>query len=168
MLQHGESVAKQYQCLIEQLESGEGDEKIATLYGKLKNKLPPPKVLEQYHVYHDCGKHLCLETDEQGRRHFPNHAEWSAKQYELIFPEDKFTAILIRKDMDFHTMKGEELEQLCKSPFAPILYFTALAELEANALVFGGRDSESYKIKRKMLIRRGKKLLHVIDTINPR
>lgn len=153
MLQHGESVADNYASLIQQLEDGQGDAKIATLYGKLKGKLPPPEVLRRYHIYHDCGKHLCLEVDNDGRRHFPNHAEWSAKQYELIFPEDKFTAVLIRKDMDFHIMKGDELKQLCTSPFAPILYFTAWAEINANAEIFGGRDSTSYKIKAKKLLK---------------
>ena len=160
MLQHGESVAHQYRQLIEQLESGQCVSKITSLYDKLKSKLPPPEVLRPYHVYHDCGKHLCLEIDEQGRRHFPNHAKLSAKQYELIFPEDKFTVVLIRKDMDFHTMKGEELEQLCKSPFAPILYFTAWAEINANAEMFGGRDSTSYKIKAKKLLKATKLLNH--------
>ena len=160
MLQHGQLVADQYKCLIEQLESGGCDSKIASLYTKLKNKLPPPEVLKQYHVYHDCGKHLCLETDEQGRRHFPNHAEMSAKQYEIIFPDDKFTAVLIRKDMDFHTMRGDELAQLCKSPFAPILYFTAWAEINANSEMFGGKDSTSYKIKAKRLLKAIKLLNH--------
>lgn len=156
MLQHGESVAAQYGLLIEQLESGTCDSTLASLYQKLKTKLPPPEALVRYHIYHDCCKHLCLEVDEQGRRHFPNHAEWSAKQFELIFPEDKFAAVLIRKDMDFHTMKGEELQQLCKSPFAPILYFTAWAEINANAEMFGGRDSTSYKIKAKKLLKAAK------------
>lgn len=160
MLQHGKMVHAEYIKLLDRLENRTLDEPLVQqCYDKLKQNLPPHQVLKRYHYLHDCFKHGVITIDEQGRRHFPNHAEWSAKQYELIFPEDKFTAVLIRKDMDFHTMKGEDLEQLCKSPFAPILYFTAWAEINANAEMFGGRDSTSYKIKAKKL-RKAAKLLN--------
>jgi hypothetical protein len=61
--------------------------------------------------------------------------------------------------MDFHLLKGDDLIKLCESPFAPILYFTAWAEINSNATMFGGYESESYKIKRSRLIQAGKKLL---------
>lgn len=161
MLQHGELVHSEYIKLIEQLEANSNEyAELHALYAKLTNKLPPPDVLRKYHVYHDCGKHLCLEIGEDGKRRYPNHAECSAQQYSKLFSEDGFTTQLIRMDMDFHILRGEDLLKLCRSPFAPILYFTAWAEVNANASMFGGKDSESYKIKRSRLIQAGKKLLN--------
>lgn len=159
MIQHGTAVHHHYRKLIEQLESNAAEyAQLQTLYAKVK--LPPPEVLKKYHVYHDCGKHLTLQVDENGKRHFPNHAEVSANQYNHLFPEDGFTTNLIRKDMDFHILRGDELLELCKHPLAPILYFTAWAEINANAEMFGGKDSDSYKIKAKRLIQAGKKLFN--------
>lgn len=161
MIQHGQMVHAHYQLLVQQLQSGLHDcKELQALWTKFGRTLPHPSILERYHVYHDCGKHLCLTIDEQGRRHFPNHAECSAQQYAHIFPEDGFTAALIRHDMDFHLMRGDDLKQLWKSPFAPILYFTAWAEINANAEMFGGRESESYKIKRSRLIQAAKKFIN--------
>lgn len=158
MLEHGQMVHAHYKVLIEQLEAGNHEcAELQKLWVKLKRAIPPAKVLERYHVYHDCGKHICCETDCNGRRHFPNHAEWSAKQYSHLFPEDGFMTALIRHDMDFHMLRGDDLLRMWRSPLAPILYFTAWAEINANAEMFGGRDSESYKIKRKRLIQAGKK-----------
>lgn len=160
MLQHGLSVHEHYKALLQELTSDNVEcKELRALYAKYKSKLPPAEVLERYHVYHDCGKHLCLTID-CGKRHFPNHAEISSKQYAAIFPEDGFTKQLIAMDMDFHHMRGDDLLRTCHSPFAPILYFTAWAEINANAEMFGGRDSESYKIKRSRLIQAGKKLLN--------
>lgn len=159
MLQHGQLVHEKYKELISSLAAGTSKHaELNALYSKYN--LPPPSVLERYHVYHDCGKHLCETIGEDGRRRFPNHAEVSAQQYAHLFPEDGFTINLIRRDMDFHALKGDDLVQLCKSPFAPILYFTAWAEINANAEMFGGTESESYKIKRSRLIQAGKKLLN--------
>lgn len=149
MLKHGQLVHQKYKDLI----TSSGHDKPDKFIDKIRNKLPPPEVLKAYHIYHDCGKHLCLEVDEQGRRHFPNHAEWSSKQFAYIFPDDTFSAVLIAKDMDFHTKRGEELCALCKSPFAPILLLTAFAEINANASMFGGQQSDSYKIKFKRLMK---------------
>jgi hypothetical protein len=159
MVQHGQSVHAHYKQLIESLADGGECKELRQLYAKFGKSLPPPSVLERYHVYHDCGKHLCLTID-CGKKHFPNHAEWSARQYSHLFPEDGFTTALIRHDMDFHILRGDDIKALWKSPFAPILYFTAWAEINANAEMFGGRDSESYKIKRSRLIQAGKKFLN--------
>jgi hypothetical protein len=161
MLQHGQMVHQKYRQLIDQLERGEAEcPELLKLYERYKPSLPSPAELERYHVYHDCGKNLCLEIDCSGKKHFPNHAEVSSEQYLKIFPDDSFTASLIRSDMDFHTLRGDDLVRLCKRPIAPILYLTAWAEIHANAEMFGGRSSESYKIKRSRLIQAGKKLLN--------
>lgn len=161
MLQHGQSVHGHYRQLLQELISDNVEcKELRALYVKYKSKLPPAEVLERYHVYHDCFKHGVITIDENGKRHFPNHAEASANQFSIIFPEDGFTKQLIAMDMDFHLLRGDDLLRTCHSPFAPILYFTAHAEVEANASIFGGRDSESYKIKRSRLIQAGKKLLN--------
>lgn len=161
MLQHGKRVHVEYIKLVDQLENRTlGDPVIQQCYDRLKYSLPPHQVLKRYHYLHDCFKHGVMIVDENGRRHFPNHAECSAQQYAHIFPEDGFTAALIRHDMDFHLMRGDDLKQLWKSPFAPILYFTAWAEINANAEMFGGRESESYKIKRSRLIQAAKKFIN--------
>jgi hypothetical protein len=163
MLEHGISVHESYKELIKALgENSIKCEELRALWSNFKDTLPPPDVLKQYHVFHDCGKHLCLTIDEEGKRRFPNHAAESTKQYSIVFPEDGFTAKLISKDMDFHMLKGDDLLKLCESPFAPILYFTAWAEINSNAAMFGGYESESYKIKRSRLIQAGKKLLKTI------
>jgi len=151
MLQHGEAVHEQFKLLKA--------EDFSEDLQKLFKRLPPAEVLKPYHIYHDCGKHLCLEVGDDGKRRFPDHAEWSYKQYLHLFPDDVMTATLIRMDLGFHTYRGEELLKLCKHPLAPILYFTAWAEINANAEMFGGRESESYKIKRSRLIQAGKKLV---------
>lgn len=162
MLQHGQLVHEKYKQLLEDIARGEC--RYSGLKMLLDNcELPETEKLAQYHIYHDCGKHLSLTIDEDGKKHFPNHAEMSALQYSHLFPNDEFTTSLIRKDMDFHTLRGDDIAELCKDPLAPILYLTAWAEIEANAEMFGGRDSQSYKIKAKRLIQSGKKLLQTLN-----
>ena len=161
MLQHGKMVHVEYVKLLEQLENRTLDEPvIQQCYDKLKQNLPPHQVLKRYHYLHDCFKHGVITIDENGKRQYPNHAAISAEQYLRIFPTEGFAAALIKNDMNFHIMKGDDLLKFCKSPFAPILYFTAWAEIAANAEMFGGTQSESYKIKRSRLIQSGKKLLN--------
>lgn len=158
MLQHGELVHQHYIDLTSMLENGSHEcGVLVNLWVNLKNRLPQPDQLKPYHVYHDCGKSLCLEIGEDGKRRFPNHAYVSYQQFKHLFPEDDFTAQLILHDMDFHIVRGEDAVNLWKNPLAPILYFTAWAEINANASMFGGVDSESYKIKRNRLIQAGKK-----------
>lgn len=158
MLQHGRLVHAKYRELINQCAHNTVKYSlVCALYNKFK--LPPAEVLKKYHFYHDCGKHLCLTIDANGKKHYPNHAEISAKQYSILQPEDLFTTSLIKNDMAFHTARGEDLVNLCKNLLAPILYFTAWAEIMANAEMFGGEESESFKIKKSRLIQAGKKLL---------
>ena len=161
-LQHGQMVYDHYCLLINQLQNGEHDQPLLIeLYQQLKKNLPPKESLHRYMLYHDCGKFLCLTIDENGKQHFPDHAKWSAEQFTCIFPHDGFTWALIRRDMDFHSLRGDQITELWKNPLAPILYITAWAELNANAEMFGGHESDSYKIKRSRLIQAGKKgLVH--------
>lgn len=109
--------------------------------------------MKEYHVMHDCGKPLCIEIDENGKRHFPNHAEVSYQQYKTLYPDNYIIQELIRLDMGFHTFKDDELVQLWKHELADSLYLTAWAEIMSNAEMFGGIESTSFKIKRKRLIK---------------
>lgn len=120
-------------------------------------KLPDDETMHRYLTYHDCGKPFCLTFDEQGRRHFPNHAEVSYKTF-IKHGGDFKAGELIRLDMTLHTTRGKELESFCREhPLAPALYLAALAETHANAEpLFGGYESESFKIKCKRLEKAGK------------
>lgn len=113
-----------------------------------------PQEARIYHVFHDCGKPSTLQVDEQGRRHFPGHAAASARLFAEAAPTDKLTARLISKDMLCHVTKPADSDSLLQDPDFPTLMLTAWAELHANAsALFGGFESESFKIKRKQLMR---------------
>lgn len=111
-----------------------------------------PNKARTYQIFHDCGKPSCIEIDEAGRRHFPDHAKRSTEIYQQIFPDDVETASLIAKDMLCHTLRGDEAEAFASDPQAPTLIITAWGELHANAeALFGGFETDSFKIKRKAL-----------------
>lgn len=159
MIQHGEAVHKHYLQLINRLESGGIEAPILqTIYDQHQGRLISVGELQKYHLYHDCGKPICLTIDENGKRHYLNHAGVSAEQYAIIFPDDVHTADLIANDMAFHTTKCST-DTIYDHSDALTLYFTAWAETYANAEMFGGTVSDSFKIKRSHLIQAGKRLL---------
>lgn len=164
---HGVAVNQMYRSLKSYLESGQdaglpsevladlASNKVLTqLHAKFKDQLLPDAVTDLYQVWHDCGKPIC----QQGG-HFPNHAEWSAKQWRHLFPDDTEVAYLMEHDMDFHLAKSDTVERVWAQPYAYTLYLTAWAEVYANAAMFGGMASDSFKIKRKRLVQSGKKAL---------
>ena len=159
MIQHGKSVHHQYKLLIHQLTS---NSHTCNELQNLWNVIGEPKLgieeLKLYHEFHDCGKHLCLSIDENGRRHYPNHASISALQFSMIFPNDSTSRELIARDMDWHVLRGDDLSKIVNHPYAWELYLTAWAEINSNAGMFGGIESVNYKIKKKHLIKSGKKL----------
>ena len=164
MLEHGRCVYDAYVQLWNGLNAHlfEQDEPgLQAWFNRTQESAPcalsAPENIRAYHVYHDCGKHLVLCTDDNGRRHFPDHAAASSRQYAAVFPNDKRTQELIAHDMDFHTLRGDALYLLWTQPFASTLYLTAWAEVRANATMFGGFQSESYKIKRSRLLQAAKK-----------
>lgn len=122
------------------------------------NNLHSPDIIKAYNVYHDCGKPFCLVIDDQGR-HFPNHAEVS-KQTWSKYSSNELVATLIGMDMHLHTCKAVNLLQvdLTQQDYFTLLV-TAFAEIHANAQLFGGIDSISFKMKWKKLNQRGKALL---------
>lgn len=157
MLQHGYMVHDAYLQLIDLLSTGmilEGlPEELIDVYQKHKDDLFDNACMKLYHTYHDCGKPFCRVVDENGRQHFPNHAEVSYQLFCQAFPDDEPEQFMILHDMDFHTMKPNALEELSKTEYGFSLYLTAWAELIANSSMFGGFESTSFKIKRKHLVK---------------
>ena len=128
-------------------------------------------VLKMYAVFHDCGKPFCRTVDENGKVHFPNHAEksfeiWNSLEFsadELQGSIFSFIGQCILHDMDIHKIKTpEEIQEFAKLECAPYLLIAGLAEIHANAGMFGGLESESFKIKYAQLERRGKKVCQLM------
>lgn len=121
-------------------------------------------IVKEYQIMHDCGKPYCMIIDEDGKRHFPNHAQVSFDTFSKI-SDNKIVADLILKDMVFHTIKSDEVEDFVKNNSIEsilTLLVTALCELHSNAAMFGGIESTSFKIKYKQLDKRGKQVLNLL------
>lgn len=166
VLQHGMMVAAYYEDLIEHLEDGEplAYEWRLPQWASRPEVLdgPPARdVMHAYHVFHDCGKPFCLEIDEEGRRHFPDHAAVSKRVW-LEAGGDPEVGELIGMDMDAHLLKADGLAEFASRPQAKALLLTALAEIHANAHMFGGLGSTSFKIKWKHIDKRGRQVLDLI------
>lgn len=156
--QHGLDVANRYRDLYSVLQKNTGHYKWAipdSTFSQLRDIMEhslSPKNARTYHIFHDCGKPSCIEIDSEGRRRFPNHEKHSTELYHHIFPDDLQTMSLISKDMMCHTLKGDDSTTFSKDSDAPTLIITAWSELHANAeALFGGFDTDSFKIKRKAL-----------------
>jgi len=119
------------------------------------------RIIELYQIYHDCGKPLCRTVDDEGKQHFPNHAEVSKHQWLAHFPEEKEVGDLIGMDMDIHTLKADGVEEFAARPQAITLLLTGLCELHSNAQMFGGVDSTGFKIKFKNIERRGRQIIDI-------
>ena len=166
VLQHGESVRNYLFDLLDHMRSGTDlkyEWKLPPWIDEHKQKildsLPSDETLELYTTFHDCGKAYCLEIDEEGKKHFPNHAEVSYNTFISIF-EDRVAAELIRRDMDIHLLKADGVEEFSKNPLALTLLITGLAEVHSNANMFGGIESTSFKIKYKSICQRGKQIIN--------
>jgi hypothetical protein len=126
------------------------------------SNLPSDKTLKYYTILHDCGKPYCLQIDEDGRRHFPDHANVSYNIFSELF-DDKVSADLIKHDMDIHLLKSDGVEDFCKNPYCLTLLLVGLAEIHSNSKMFGGLDSTSFKIKWKSINQRGKQIIKIIN-----
>jgi hypothetical protein len=113
--------------------------------------LLPRSTIEEYTVYHDCGKPYCKSD---GKRKFPNHAEVSYLRW-LDVGGKLSTARLMKFDMMVHTMKSADVDTFAALPEAATLLLVGLAEIHANATIFGGMESTSFKIKWRQIDRRG-------------
>lgn len=116
-----------------------------------------PNVVKDYLEWHDCGKPFCI-TDSSGRISFPDHAAVSEKMFTDAGGKAE-SARLIGLDMVFHITKPAEILDLdLDTNTMATLMLSAWAALFANAAMFGGRESESFKIKQSQLIARCKKV----------
>lgn len=161
ILQHGASVVRKYDEIIRILNDEEElpeNWRISSNFKKLLPFLMSERITKEYQLYHDCGKPYCLEIDDDGKRHFPNHAEVS-KQVYLSIGGSEEVANLIAMDMDIHLLKTENIEEFCNRPEWATLILTGISEVHANAEMFGGFDSVSFKIKAKHIDKKLKQIL---------
>jgi hypothetical protein len=167
--EHGISVRDHTMQLVEYLRTGHLSgvwvlPEWLTMYRvPLLRSIVPQEILEEYTVFHDCGKPYCKSD---GRFRFPNHAEVSyLKWLEVGGSED--AARLMRYDMLVHTMKAQEVPDFCSLPEAPTLLLAGLAEVHSNSAMFGGVESTSFKIKWKQVNKRGKAVCVKLFPYNP-
>lgn len=161
MIQHGMMVKQKFDQIIDCIENNKEFPDGWRIPDFTKDLIPfllDSKTISQYQIFHDCGKPFCLEIDENGRRHFPNHAQVSYETW-LKVCGDTTVAELIKRDMDIHLLKADQIEEFSSSIYAATLLLTGIAEVHANAEMFGGFDSDSFKIKIKQLTKRGKQII---------
>ena len=175
MVQHGEAVWNHLQDLLLFLRDPHHKPRCAWRLpqwllgcsGALLGRLPPDHVLEKYTLWHDCGKPFCKTVDEEGKAHYPDHARVSGRIFRELYPEQEQVARLIEQDMDIHLLTAEGTKEFSEKPDAIALLLAGLAEIHANAQMFGGLTSTSFKIKWKHLDRRGSAICkHLLDTSN--
>lgn len=165
VLEHGQMVNSYLFDLVDHLKYGKNlkfNWKLPTWVYEYKQEilddLPDNRTLELYTIYHDCGKPFCLETDELGRRHFPNHAEVSYRIFSDVF-NNSIAPNLILHDMDIHLLKSDGVDDFCKVNNHLTLLITGLSEIHANSEIFGGIESTSFKIKHKSISKNGLRIL---------
>lgn len=165
VLRHGVLVSQHYRDLVGHLRDGQPLRLAWRLPDwivdpVLLERLPDDEIMGRYHIYHDCGKPYCLSVDGNGRRHFPDHAAVSQRIWLEIGGEAE-VGDLIAQDMDIHLLKAAGVPEFAERPQAAALLLTGLSEVHANAAMFGGMESTSFKMKWKQLDRRGRALLKI-------
>ncbi len=169
VLEHGQLVNQYYHDLIDHLKLSTElkfqwrvPDWIYTHKDLILKSLYDDKIMDRYHIHHDCGKPYCRTVDDAGKHHFPDHCDASYKVWSHLFPEETLIGNLIKSDMDIHIMKGEDVAEFATRPEAISLILTGLSEVHANASMFGGLDSTSFKIKWKQINKRGRQVLEQI------
>lgn len=64
-------------------------------------------------------------------------------------PEENVVYELIKNDMLIHRLRSHNFEAFCSTPNIVTHIVVGLAEMNANSVMFGGIDSDSYKMKYK-------------------
>lgn len=169
VFEHGNWVSRYYGDLITHLTDGDKleyewrlPEWIYTHKDVILRCLYDDNTMERYQLFHDCGKPYCRTVDEEGKQHFPDHANISYEVAKIIFPTDSIVQNLIRMDMDIHCLKSEQLDEFANKEESISLIVTGLCEIHANASMFGGIESTSFKIKWKQIDKRGRQILNKI------
>jgi hypothetical protein len=82
VLEHGQLVNLYYQDLITHLETGAPlmyqwrlPEWVTDFKSTILKEVYSAETMNAYQIMHDCGKPYCLIVDNEGKRHFPNHAQ---------------------------------------------------------------------------------------------
>ncbi len=171
VLEHGRAVRRTYVCILAHLRDGSPAGSwwrlpAWSLTPGLLDRILPDGILAEYQVFHDCGKISTRIVDAEGRQHFPGHAAASERTW-LAVGGDPQAARLMGMDMDAHLLKGDGIAEFAARPEAVSLLLTALAEVHANAEMFGGTDSDSFKMKAKHLDRRGRQCLQAMGLLAP-
>lgn len=160
--QHGVSV----NLHVNQLISGDtSDWKLPDWFDRYKSDLlkntHSREIIDDYTIFHDCGKPFCKTIDEDGKTHFKNHAEVSKKTF-LEYDGNHVVAKLIGDDMVIHTDTADQIQSKIENDWtiqdACTLLIVALSEIHSNAKLFGGIDSISFKQKFKKIEQRGKQI----------
>lgn len=159
VLQHGRQVARYFDDLRRHVLHGEPLRYTWrlpewALSPALWERLMPLEQVRRYQIYHDAGKPFCRIVDDNGRHHFPQHANVTETLW-LSLTGETDVARLMGMDMDVHLLKDAGVAAFAQRPEAATLLLTGLAEIHANAAMFGGFDSVSFKMKFKHLKRRG-------------
>lgn len=163
VLQHGQSVWDHLQQIISHITNGTPLPNWWRLpqwayTPGLIDVVAPRETLEEYTTFHDCGKVVTRIVDADGRQHFPGHAVASEQMW-LAVGGDPLAARLMGMDMDAHLLKADGISEFAYRPEAVSLLLTALAEVHSNAAMFGGTNSDSFKIKAKHLEKRGRQVI---------
>ena len=170
VLQHGQSVNEHVFDLISHLKSGSSlkfnwrlPEWLNTYQEQILANLHPDDVINEYTLYHDCGKPSCRTVDDEGRVHFPNHALVSKSVYlDIAGQSGQLVSNLIGWDMVIHTSSADEIAAFCENGWtikdAFTLLLVSLSEVHSNAGMFGGIETNSFKSKQKKVERRGKQI----------
>lgn len=123
----------------------------------IKDNLYPLETIWDYTIFHDCGKPSCIQVDENGQRHFPEHNLISAQTWEEV-TGDLVVSSLMHEDMTLHRMKAAEwadyIQDIHPAEICTLLV-VAYASIAANAIDHDpqGIHGERYKIARKKLDR---------------
>lgn len=179
VLQHGLSVLDFYNKILEGPNSKNWGDEIVLPEIIIDNfdliKSYQHKDASVYIIFHDCGKPYCIEVDENGKKHFPNHAEISYLVFRNIYPcEDGVFNVMsnfIKEDMLLHSGTAEEIasKEWFKFSndedkiFGLTLLLVSFAEVLSNAKMFGGIKSQSFCIKYKKLCQRSKQIIKKLN-----
>jgi hypothetical protein len=166
--QHGISVWKHYEDLLRILDGEEAklEWRLPSWFKdnkeEIKKSLLPYDIIRQYTVMHDAGKPYCMFIDESGKPHFPNHAQVSYETWNRINGE-KVVGQLILRDMEIHTISANDVHQFCiDKKMAITLLLAGLSEVHSNSTMFGGIESQSFKIKWRQIDRRGRAICKLL------
>ncbi len=163
VLRHGELVRDFYCDLISHLKDGtplKNEWRLPDwiVDAKLLELQMPLDTVKTYTLYHDCGKPSVREVDAEGKAHFPGHAAASEAVW-LAIGGDPEIGRLIGMDMDVHTIKDVDVPEFASRKEAATLILVGLSEIHANASMFGGLESVSFKMKWKQIDKRGRAVL---------